>query len=194
MTNIVAQAAQTYWKNDTSSTGHLARAEAFDRAQQALVANGLNKTEARKEIAAQVQAQAPNFLLCAGTISQYVASYHLMYDDSSGWTPHDNPDLYAVVHKAYAASMGRDNILDILKSAVTADEAAEQIAALKRPEKDDNGEPKATREYGVAHALRALVKIAEHVWTDEEKALLFEACMHTTVAVQPASPDDEEPA
>lgn len=189
----LADAAKTYWQNNTTSMGHLDRAVDFIRAESLLRSHGQNKTNARKRIAEQLNDNAPAHEKTVGapTVAQYIASYDLMCETSSLHAPTiANRDLYAVVHKAYAASMGADNIRKILSAYSDQADAISRISALKRPVREPNEDGKPRGKYGLKNALAALAKIQEHEWDESEKEQLFTAALATSVAVQP-DPDDD---
>lgn len=191
--DTIQTAAQNYWATDTSDRGHWSRGRQFTDARDALIAEGHKKGDAQKIIAEAVQEAAPPHekKFGASTVSQYVSSFALLNEDTSNFaSTRDNADLYAVVHKAYAGSMGVDNIRNILLVTSDKDEAIQAIASLTRndsTEGDEDGKPR--RTYGLKHALSALARIQEyqdeHGWTEEEKAQLFEAALATSVKVQP---------
>lgn len=191
MTTIasVEQAAQNYWKTDTTGKGHLSRGQKFHTAREDLILQGLKKGEAQKLIAQAVQDNAPPHekKFGAATVSHYVASYSLMLEDTSNFAPTQNhADLYSVVHKAYAASMGVDNIRNVLQSYTDVTKATEAIVGLSRSAAEDGEEgEKPKPKFSLRAALNALVKIQEHEWTEDEKLQLFNAALATSVAVQP---------
>lgn len=199
MSNATTTAAETYWKTDTTGKGHLARGKAFHEAREHLIGLGFKKGEAQKIIADEVQLAAPAHekKFGAATVSHYTASYALLLEDSCNFQPTaPNADLYAVVHKAYAASMGVQNLRYILSTYVGTPEGREQaiqaVAALSRStDNEGEGEEKRTRgSYGLKHALAALARIQEHEWTNDEKDQLFTAALATSVAVQPDTTED----
>lgn len=196
MTTIasVEQAAQTYWKTDTTGKGHLSRGAHFYAAREDLISQGYKKGEAQKIIAETVRDNAPAHekKFGAPTVSHYVSSYALFQEDTCQFNATQaNADLYAAVHKAYAASMGVDNLRNILSVYTEAGDAINAINALTRPGKDEDGKGGGRGQYGLKHALAALAKIQEHEWTDDEKSQLFAAALATSVAVQVDFGDDE---
>lgn len=187
---LVEKAAQTYWNTDTSGRGHLSRGKAFFSAREELIFQGYKKGEAQKIIAASVQENAPAHekKFGAATVAHYVASFSLMGEEESNFAPTAaHVDLYTVLHKAYAASMGVENLRNVLKSYTDVSAAMEAIQNLSRPGSDAEGEEgeKPKRGYGLKNALNALAKIQEWEWTEDEKTQLFTAALATSVAVQP---------
>lgn len=202
-TNIgtVDHAVETYWKTDTTGRGHLDRGKAFYAAVESLVGEGEKKGTAQKLIAENVAQAAPAHEKKFGsaTVSHYNASYSLFLEDTTRFAPTvKNADLYAVVHKAYAASMGVENLRNILATSPDTEQAIQAVSRLTRgskpgEENEGEGEGRATRTYGLKHALAALARIQEKQdWTDAEKGQLFEAALATSVAVQPDLTTNED--
>lgn len=195
----VDHAAATFWKTDTTGKGHLQRGAAFHAAVASLVQEGEKKGNAQKIIAEAVAESAPAHekKFGAATVSQYNASYALLLEETSNFQPsQSNADLYAVVHKAYAASMGVENLRDILSGYTERDLAIAAVGALKRPGQEPKGDGEEERKgrgsFGLKAALTALAKIQDHEWSDDEKHQLFEALIATTVAVQPDVQEENE--
>ena len=188
---VVEKAAQNYWKNDTTGKGHLSRGSHFHSAREELIVQGYKKGEAQKIIAQSVQDNAPAHekKFGAATVSHYVASYALLLEETSNFAPtQTNADLYSVVHKAYAASMGVENLRNVLSSYTDVTKAIEAVTNLSRKssaEGEDGEDEKPKRGYGLKNALNALAKIQEWEWTEDEKSQLFNAALATSVAVQP---------
>lgn len=201
---LLTNAAKAYWNTDTDATGHLTRAEHFTDARNALIDSGAakNKTEAHRLIAERVAALAPahSKKFGAPTVNQYCASFTLFIENAqdSVRTAKNAAELYAVVHKAYAASMGVENIKAVLTEHKTVPAAVKAVSALQRPDEtvNEDGTTRTrarTSEISLKQALSALARIQEkESWSDDEKAQLYEASLATAVAVQPSQDDNDE--
>lgn len=194
---LIATAARTFWETDTAPDGHLRRGQTFTAARDALIESkqAKNKTEAQKIIADATAASAPahSKKFGASTVAQYVASYAVFAEAEHLNTRSGAENLYASVHRAYASSMGVDNIKGALESSKSVSDAVKAINALTRdtsaPTKD--GE-RNTGPITLKAALAALARIQENQeWTEDERAQLFEVTMATAVAVQPKGDDED---
>lgn len=161
-----ANAVDTYWSTGTTAEGHYQRGLAFFDAAQSTTYG--SRTAMYKAIAAEVAEAAPDYErpFKYPTVAQYVASYQLFLDHSV----HSDKELYAVVHKAYAASMGVSRIKEIISDPhYTLGQMIDKLNKLERPRAK-----KSKKEMDLATAVNALNQIIDHTWTDSEKETLYE--------------------
>lgn len=213
MSNTIESAVQAasteFWKHSTGDLGHLQRARKITSTTQTILANdeSVGKMNAYALITDEIARNAPAHSkkdFGKSTVAQYAASFALMAEYEKFPLTNDNADLYAMVHRAYAASVGVKNIRFIMEQSASKDEALAGLADVKRgdnltgdnpsPDGDEDGDKKGGGGSGIrlATAIRYLSQIMEKEWSDSDAESLFPLVVELGVKFAPSDGGDGE--